>query len=404
MFDLYKDVKAKNADRVHKTELVDAFLQHFEDKTKAFSSEFAKSDVAEFNTPITTLRKLMPVFNRDNVKNGDAILNRLIQTIPEYARPVPKRAFCIWEGKEISQESLDNLAKFMQLNPDHTLTLLTSNPKSAINALMKRSDGNWLMNRLKVKSQDYSDAPLVEGAINRENSGLYANYASGSDIARMYALVKKDENGESGGLYFDVDCKFHKPLPQLLAPLGIQTLWVPGVFYNGIMAAPPGSEILQQALIDTVKQYDERNKGSWSADIWINKRAGILAPKDEEGAELKKDKGKGKTKKPQRESYNDELLRDIAHSGKTGNTKRTNELRARHQSLLENPRNLLTDQITVTPLYDILKRDFGHWCRDYVKSLNGFAEFFGPDNTFEAPYEMNWAKINVKKHRRASIG
>ena len=260
LFDLSENARTENADRVNQTELVEAFLQHFEDKTKAFASKFSRSDVAEFNTPITTLRRLMPVFNRSNIKNCDAILNRLIQTIPEYARPVPKHAFCVWEGREISQESLDNLAKFMQLNPDYTLTLLTSNPKSAINALMKRSDGNWLMNRLKVKSQDYSDAPLVEGAINRENSGPFANYASGSDIARMYALVKKDENGESGGLYFDVDCKFHKPLPQLLAPLEIQTLWVPGVFYNGIMAAPPESEILQQALADIEKQYDERNK------------------------------------------------------------------------------------------------------------------------------------------------
>ena len=400
MFDLSKDVKVGNADRVHKTELVDAFLQHFEDKAKAFASEFAKSDVAEFNTPITTLRRLMPIFNPGNIKDGDAILNRLIQTIPEYARPVPKRAFCIWEGREISQESLDNLAKFMQLNPDYTLTLLTSNPKSAIKALMKRSDGNWLMNRLKVKSQNYSDAPLVEGAINRENSGPYANYASGSDIARMYALVKKDENGESGGLYFDVDCKFHKPLPQLLAPLGIQTLWVPGVFYNGIMAAPPGSEILQQALIDTVKQYDERNKGSWSADIWINKRAGILAPKDEEGAELKKDKGK--TKKPQRESYNDELLRNIAYFEKAEHTEWTAALRESHKDLLENPREELTAQTTVKPLLDIMLRDFGPSCMDYCKSLNGFADLLGQANTFELPCDMGWAKSNAGK-RRASI-
>ena len=400
MFDLSENARTENADRVNQTELVEAFLQHFEDKTKAFASKFSRSDVAEFNTPITTLRRLMPVFNRSNIKNCDAILNRLIQTIPEYARPVPKHAFCVWEGREISQESLDNLAKFMQLNPDYTLTLLTSNPKSAINALMKRSDGNWLMNRLKVKSQDYSDAPLVEGAINRENSGPFANYASGSDIARMYALVKKDENGESGGLYFDVDCKFHKPLPQLLAPLEIQTLWVPGVFYNGIMAAPPESEILQQALADIEKQYDERNKDTWSADIWINKRAGIIVHRDEEGAELAN--ADGKTKKLQGESCNDELLRRINHFEKTEHTALTAALREQQKRLLENPREELTAQTTVEPLFGMMLRNFGSECMDYCKSLHGFAELLGQANTFELPCNLEWVKSNAGK-RRASI-
>ena len=401
MFDLSKDTQAENSDLVNQAELIQAFLQHFEEKTKAFASEVSKSNVAGFNTPITTLRRLMPEFNSDNVKNCDAILDRLIQTIPEYARPVPKRAFCIWEGKEISQDSLDNLARFMKLNPDHTLTLLTSNPKSVINALAKRSDGNWLMNRLKVERQYYSGYHLVEGAINRENSGSFANYASGSDIARMYALVKKDKNGESGGLYFDVDCKFNKPLPQLFAPLGIQTLWIPGIFHNGLMAAPPESEILQQALNNIVKKYDERKKNKWSADIWINKRAGIIAPRDEEGAEL--EKSKGKAKKFQDESYNDKLLRNIAYSEKTEHTAWTAALRESHENLLKNPRQELTAQTTVKPLFDIMIRNFGSGCSGYFKSLNGFGGLLATANTFEVPpYDAEWAKSNARK-RRASI-
>lgn len=399
LLELFKQPRADKANSVNQAELAEAFLKHFEEKTKLFALTYPKSDVAGFNTPISTLCRFMPDFGDEAVKQCDAMVYRLIQTIPEYARPVPKRAFCIWEGGEISQEHLNNLARFMKLNPDYSLTLLSSKPKSIFNSLEKRSDGNWLMSldRFKIQAQEYSDNKIAESAINRENNGIYANYASGSDIGRVHALVKKDEDGNSGGLYFDVDCKFHKPLPELLAPFGMLILQTDGWFMNGIIAAPAESEVMQEALDEMLKPYDERGKDTWSPDIWINKRAGILALKDKESSEVHESKGKGKAnpRKPPGETLEEKLTKDIAYYEKTEHAGWTSYLRKREKSLRENPRQRLTAETTVSPLMNSVGNKFGHRYSMFFRTLNRFVEMFGKDKVFELPHDEKWSALNI---------
>jgi hypothetical protein len=407
LLDLSKRPETDTANSVNQSELAEAFLKHFEEKTKLFASTCPKSGAAGFDTPITTLCRFMPGFGNEAVKQCDAMVHRLIQAIPEYARPVPKRAFCIWEGGEISQEHLNNLARFMKLNPDYSLTLLSSKPKSIFNATEKRSDGHWLTNldRFKIQPQEYSDNQIAESAINRENNGIFANYAAGSDIGRVHALVKKDEDGNSGGLYFDVDSKFHKPLPQLFAPFGVLILQTDKWFMNGIIAAPPGSEVLQEALDEMLKPYDERGKGTWSPDIWIGKRAGILAPKDKEGSEAYESKGKGRAnpKKPQGETLEEKLAQDIAYFEKTEYTAWTGYLRKRQTSLRENPRQRLTAETTVSPLMDAMGNKFGDRYSMFSMTLNRFGEMLGEDKIFELPHDEKWSAPNTGNHQASII-
>jgi hypothetical protein len=338
----------------------------------------------------------MPVFDDEAVKQCDAMVYRLIQTIPEYARPVPKRAFCIWEGGEISQEHVNNVAKFMKLNPDYSLTLLTSKPKSVFNALEKRSDGNWLMNldRFKIQPQQYSNK-IAESAINRENNGIFANYASGSDIGRVHALVKKDEDGNSGGLYFDVDSKFHKPLPQLYAPFGMLILQTKEYFMNGIIAAPPESEVLQEALEQMLKPYDERGKGTWSPDIWINKRAGILAPKNQEDLDSHESNERPTVGKTQAKTFEETLVDDIADCEETKFAEGISYLKTRQRRLRENPRQWLTEEITVRPLMETLENKFGWRYPVLSTTLNRFAGMLGSDKIFELPTDAKWTAPNI---------
>jgi hypothetical protein len=318
---------------------------------------------------------------------------------------VPKRAFCIWEGKEISQKSLANLAKFLKLNPDYSLTLLTRDSKRIFNALEKRSDGGWLNKRLKIEAPDFSGYPVLESAVNQENAGPFANHAAASDLVRMLALVKKDAAGNSGGLYFDVDCEFHRPLPELNAPFGVQTFFPPGYFLNGIMAAAPDCDILETAIKATLEGYDDRKKGgTWSADLWVNKRAGILLPKDDPRSENIEGKGKGKPRKRQAQNEAERLAGSIASYANTEFAPWANVQKIIRTELLKNPREGLTQKLTIEPLEKVLKREFSSFCRQYSKNLNVFRDMSGPDKIFEMPYESGWAdRTDFAGKRRASI-
>lgn len=401
----------------YRSTLAEDFYEAFQSKAIEFATALRNGTIAktDCHIPITTFRKFMWLFQPNTLRTRDAMLRDLINAYPEFDRTVPKRAFCIWEGKEISQEHLSNLAEFLRLNPDYTLTLLTSKPKSVFNALAKREDGSWLMKKLIVKSQDYSGSPLVESAINRENNGPLANYASGSDIARMYALVKEDEKGESGGLYFDVDCKFNEPLPSSLsAPFGLQVAWKDGVFYNGIIAAAPASELLQEAIQTIAQQYDQRRKSELSEDLWCNKRvlpialeaneastsrAGTDKADDESKMTSAELKGKGKAE--------DVGLRNnfigVNFSGPSAQNK------SQFKQLLDSERRKLTSDATVRPLHKALSDNFGVWWERWSSNLCGLTELVIKNGSkdkeaIELSVDLEWAAPRPKaKMRHASI-
>jgi hypothetical protein len=221
------------------------------------------------------LKRMLHHITIDQAIKIDGELQTVCHEMPEYSRPIPPYAYCIWEGSRINDNHLNNLAKFLRLNEGYTLTVLTSNPGIIYSALERRDDGAWLTKRLIVQKPDYSSEPIIGGAIARENNGAYYNYASGSDIGRVYALAK------TGGIYFDVDCVFKKKLPILRAPLGILTTCSNDYFYNGLLAAPESSEQLHDAIMKIKSFYDDRRtnldlkRAPWLEEAWVSKRANL---------------------------------------------------------------------------------------------------------------------------------
>ncbi len=373
--------------------IIHVFLNCFEEKALDFKSSSTNHTHDEKNArlPIHSFQKMMWYFSQEEAQQGDAALHRVIQKIPQYARPVPKRAYCTWEGGEINQTALTNLATFLKLNPDYALTVLTNNPHGIVKAAGKRHDGKWLLERLHIKRQDYSSKPLLESAINRENNGPYSSYASGSDMARVYALWKKDKNKKSGGVYFDVDCKFKKPLPPLFAPLGIQTLWKPGYFLNGLMAAPEDSEVLEESISNFIGFYDDRGKKGWSEDMWVNKRAGTVASIGK--ADL------GDKRRPS--DFMKKISADLdGLKDKPENDFWKQNFTETKERFIANPREVLTEETTVGGLYDTLKSHFGDQCLDYRENLNKFGALH--EEYFDLPYEKRWNTPDRAK-RRATI-
>lgn len=263
--------------RSRQQEILQLFVDNFKAKAVAYCDAWQAEYGMPLDAPIIRLKSLLPHIAEEHMPKVDADLQALCDDIPAYARPVPKQAFCIWEGPRISDAHLGNLARFLKLNDDHSLTLLSSNPAPIHAAIAQQQDGGWLARRLKVEKPSYPEHPVLESAIQRENNGPYANYAAGSDIGRVHALVTK-----GGGLYFDVDCVFTEKLPPLRAPLGFLITWKVNLI-QGIFAVPPGCNELETAMSEIKKSYDDRRiadeqkKGQdpYFEEMWVSKRANL---------------------------------------------------------------------------------------------------------------------------------
>ncbi|MFM0069086.1 glycosyltransferase [Paraburkholderia aspalathi] len=373
---------------VSKNDLLQSFSDIFKDKAAAYAKAWKPGDNSMQEAPIAVLKRLLPYITSDQAVKIDGDLQALCDEVPAYARPVPARAYCIWEGNRIGDKHLSNLATFLKLNEDHSLTVLTSNPGLIHAALARREDGNWLAKRLIVQKPNYSDEPILGSGIQRENNGPYANYASGSDMGRVHALA------ETGGIYFDVDCEFKKKLPLLRAPLGILVTNSNNYFFNGLLAAPENSEALRGAVLKMRNLYDDRHlspgetRAPWLEETWVSKRANVplaLGQTDDRSIEAQI-----------RSSM--ENIEDVE-----ANLPTLQYYREQLERLKTSPRQTITEETTVDSLLTAISDSLdtsGNYQRMH-RSVNVFGAM-KESGDIELPMTNEW-KDTSRRPRRASL-
>jgi hypothetical protein len=205
-----------------------------------------------------------------------ATVNRIDARQPSIGE-IPKIAHAIWVGEPISEASLKNIAGFMRHNKDYEMIIGTDRPRAtqlAIDKLYAESDveSRKLLGKIRVchidewLPEDNEVGDLTKKEIRNllavERHGPGRKYAALSDLARSLALrSEKVVNGEKkrGGLYFDMDLQWRRPLPRLSSPLGIMVNFRNNRICNNFIGIPGDTEVLDKLLIDTVHGYRQRN-------------------------------------------------------------------------------------------------------------------------------------------------
>ncbi|MDX7991876.1 TcdA/TcdB catalytic glycosyltransferase domain-containing protein [Xenorhabdus littoralis] len=204
---------------------------------------------------------------------------------------IPKKIHYVWIGRDILPSDLLNILKVKEINPDYEINIWTMRESSVTNTVDNtvnsifdetRCCGEIAFNhkngvrfrsikeafldlegslRGKIKFPDGINIPTIPsvGVGNylysiylRQSNGIYYNYASASDIARLAILYYE------GGIYLDVDVKFKtdkrlehniNELTDLAFGDDSGTGWGTNSFNSSIIGAPKKSSKLEKLLI-----------------------------------------------------------------------------------------------------------------------------------------------------------
>jgi hypothetical protein len=193
-------------------------------------------------------------------------------------------------GKNIPAEYVNNIRSFAAHNPDYEVNLWLQRPSLFLNTISRNDGGSFpakirdfkeILPKINMKMQSY---------LKREMVGLYPNFASASDILRLYILF------EEGGIYLDTDLKPESDLetdsPQKFgdvdAPYGFLfnikvkdnfkelTQESPVKFNNNMLAAVPQSPYLKEVIDEMNLRYEKVSPEV----LWQEKRSTAMPISD----------------------------------------------------------------------------------------------------------------------------
>lgn len=201
------------------------------------------------------------------------IVNKLNNT-ENNIREIPKIAFTFWEGKEFSYLHYLTVKSFSLYNPDFQIIIYSSINSEELNNNWNTNEHNNSIKNNIVDISMLSDLPNVK-FIKVDLTVYFPDYPNINNLSPVYKsdILRIIKLKEHGGIWFDFDILFIKPIPKELLKLGKNTI---GIFmYEEHIAIgfifSHKDNIIYDYLLNKIKNILEKQIFSYQqfgANIW----------------------------------------------------------------------------------------------------------------------------------------